>query len=151
MTSVSLFSPRQERMLSNNGQPCNHGRNHVPVAELKVGKLGYRFLITEYHPDDPNIVFGLCDFDTDLKIGYVNLSLISKKAEEAGGQLSVIPDRKHLHYNLAVYAMAANKIGALITENGSELTSKIVEGFNKGENKNPGADITKLEKKLNWT
>lgn len=151
MKSVRFFSPRQERMLSRNGQPGNHGKNHVPVAEAKVGKLGYRFLITERHPEFPDMFFGLFDFDTDIHIGYYSLNVIQRKAEQAGGELTIIPDEEQFNYNLAVYAMAADKIGALITENGSELTNKIINECNKGKNKNPAADITKLEKKLVWS
>jgi len=48
-------------------------KDHVPVVLLSLRETGCRWLLTEVSPDDPEIVFGLCD----LGLGFPEQGSVS--------------------------------------------------------------------------
>lgn len=149
MEIVSLFSEAQKELLFANFKD-NWRKNHVPVAYLEIRKLGYSFLVTELDDDNKNYAFGLCDYDADVSIDLIDLKELAKKAESVGDKL-ICRDREFSRdYNLAVYAKAATKIGALFFEDDGKDYKKIYQGYNKGKNCDSSLSILKLKQRLVW-
>lgn len=149
MSILETFTNEQKKVLFKNGKGANSGKNHIPVVELKVGKLGYRFLITELDPQEPQYAFGLCDYNTDLQIGLVNLLDLERKATEKGAKLE-IRSAFTGKYNLAVYCKAAFDFGTIIEDPADKYGNHYLSKYNKGKNCDFSQDVRNLRKTLSW-
>lgn len=87
-----------------------------PVVKLFTPDAGATWLITEADPEDPDILFGLCDLGLGFpELGSVNLSEIAS----IRGRLSLPPERDlnfQGKYPLSWYAARALSEGRIITE-----------------------------------
>jgi hypothetical protein len=108
----------RERLLAN----WNAGDNvdHVPVVKLFYPAGSHTWLITEMKPEQPDILFGLCDLGMGFpELGYVSLS----ELEEIKGFFGLGIERD-LHftakYPLSVYTEAARLSGGIV-ENDESL------------------------------
>lgn len=151
MTHSELFTQSQLELLSKNGSKENHGKNHVPVAILRVQKLGYTFFITERDTDDPDMFFGLLDYDTRLRIGHFSLTLLEKQVNQSVKKPKITsPHDVNFKYNLAVYAMAAESMGTIIKEDWSSQFPEVLESFKDERSSDPQQNVTLLKRKLTW-
>jgi hypothetical protein len=109
-----LITPEiRERLIANwNAGP---DVDHVPVVKLFYPAGAHTWLITEMKPDNPDILFGLCDLGMGFpELGYVSLS----ELEAIRGAFGLGIERD-LHftarYPLSVYAEAA-RMHSIIVE-----------------------------------
>lgn len=103
----------RQRLLVNGA--AERETDHVPVVKLFDPSGAATWLITEMMPDEPDILFGLCDLGFGCpELGYVSLTEI----ESAKGPLGLGIERD-LHFvgrfPLSVYAEAA-RVAGRITE-----------------------------------
>ena len=108
-----LITPEiRERLLANwNAGP---DVDHVPVVKLFFPAGAHTWLITEMKPEQPDILFGLCDLGMGFpELGYVSLS----ELEGIQGVFGLGIERD-LHfkteYPLSVYAEAARTAGGIV-------------------------------------
>lgn len=100
-----ITSEIRERLVANwNAGP---DVDHVPVVKLFYPAGAHTWLITEMKPEDPDILFGLCDLGMGFpELGYVSLS----ELQSLRGALGLRIERD-LHFTarhpLSVYAEAA--------------------------------------------
>lgn len=139
----NVFTQEQILSLLQNGQEENHGKNHVPVAYLRVRNLGYRFLITEIDPQTPEKAYGLCDYDTDMKIDFVNLKDLAVIAKQNGESILARNDFEG-KYPLAVYDMVASNVGSIITDDTVSGYGEYFSQFAKGPNVDPSVYLGDL-------
>jgi hypothetical protein len=106
-----LITPEiRERLLAN----WDTGEDHFPVVKLFYPAGAHTWLLTEMKPDNPDILFGLCDLGMGFpELGYVSLS----ELESVRGLLGFGIERD-LHftarYPLSVYAEAARQTGIIV-------------------------------------
>lgn len=103
----------RQRLLANGA--AEQETDHVPVVKLFDPTGAATWLITEMMPDEPDILFGLCDLGFGCpELGYVSLA----ELESVEGQLGLGIERD-IHFDacfpLSVYAEAA-RITGRITE-----------------------------------
>ena len=89
-------------------------RDFIPVVKFFNPCGAQTWLITESDPDDPDILFGLCDLGLDCaELGSVRLS----ELESVKGPLGLGIERD-LHFHptkpLSVYAKAAYAAGRIV-------------------------------------
>ena len=73
--TMKLITKDIERKLAKNG--LDKGKDHVPVVKFFNPTGSATWLITESDPNDPDILFGLCDMGMGYpEIGSVRLSEI---------------------------------------------------------------------------
>jgi hypothetical protein len=88
--------------------------DHVPVVKFFDPTGAATWLITEMMPDQPDLLFGLCDLGLGCpELGYVSLS----ELQSVKGKLGLGLERD-LHFRprfpLSVYAEAARSAGGII-------------------------------------
>ena len=103
----------RDRLLANGA--TEREPDHVPVVKLFEPTGAATWLITEMMPDEPDILFGLCDLGFGCpELGYVSLA----ELESVKGPLGLGIERD-LHFEprfpLSVFAEAA-RIAGRITE-----------------------------------
>lgn len=143
----NLFSEEVRQALYKNHIEENHGKNHIPLVCLTVRKLGYKFLLTEIDSLKPEYGFGLYEYDTELGIGYVHLPSLYISAENTEEPM-LLNREFYGKYSLAVYAMVANKIGLVITDDSVSGYSEIFQQFTNETSCDPSLQIDSLASKL---
>lgn len=87
--------------------------DHLPVVKFFDPTGAGTWLITEMMPDEPDILFGLCDLGLGCpELGYVSLS----ELESVKGRLGLGIERDlyfRPRYPLSVYVRAADIAGAI--------------------------------------
>ena len=132
MDIYQLFTQDQIALLEKNSRE-NHNKNNLPVVYLQMVNLGYQFLLTEWDSRMPNKAFGLSDYDTDMKIGEINLDELTKAA--AANKEEILTERAfQAKYNLAVYIKVAESIGTVVTDTSEDGYKKVFEKFAVGRN-----------------
>jgi len=111
---VLLTDALRQQLLNNGAVP--DGSDHKPVVKLFTPDAAATWLITEMYPDDPDILFGLCD----LGVGCPELGTVSfSELKSVRGKLN-LPVERDLHftakYPLSVYAEAARFAGCITIE-----------------------------------
>ncbi len=112
---MELLTDALRQQLLNNGAVPD-GTDHKPVVKFFTPDASATWLITEMYPDDPDILFGLCD----LGLGFPELGTVSfSELESLRGRLN-LPVERDLHFTgkhpLSVYAEAARLAGCITTE-----------------------------------
>ena len=121
---MELLTDDLRKALLNNGAVPD-GTDHKPVVKFFTPDAGATWLITEMYPDDPDILFGLCD----LGLGFPELGTVSlSELKSVRGRLN-LPVERDLHFEathtLSVYAEAARLAGGIV-ENRQSLDSAAV-------------------------
>lgn len=70
---LTFFNECQLARLLLNGSVEQRGRDHTPVACLEFKPLGYKWLITEIDPLNPDIGYGLINVEGQVNVGIINL------------------------------------------------------------------------------
>lgn len=88
--------------------------DHRPVVKLFTPDAGATWLLTETHPNDPDVAFGLCDLGVGCpEIGSVRLSDIRAVRGRLG-----LPVERDLHFEpdatLGTYAERARAAGGIV-------------------------------------
>jgi hypothetical protein len=95
------------RLLANGQASLAQDIDHVPVVKFFDPCGGATWLITEARPDDPDILFGLCD----LGMGFPELGSVSlAELKSVKGRLGIGLERDFFfapRYPLSVYVHAA--------------------------------------------
>ena len=110
-----LITPEIRERLQANG--CTIGEtDHVPVVKLFSPFSAATWLITEMMPDDPDVMFGLCDLGMGFpELGYVSLAELETVRGVFGLRIERDPGFKPA-YPLSVYANAARAAGAIVED-----------------------------------
>jgi DUF2958 family protein len=92
--------------------------DHIPVVKFFDPTGAATWLITEMMPDEPDILFGLCDLGMGCpELGYVSLcELQSVKGSDPSGRSGLGIERDLYftpRYPLSVYAHAAQIVGGI--------------------------------------
>ena len=113
-----LTEAQREQMLANgrtSDQYNQEGKlfDPFPVVKLFTPDAGCTWLLSELHPDDPDIAFGLCD----LGLGFPELGSVRiSELESLRGVLS-LPVERDLHFvgdkPLSAYANEARRHQAI--------------------------------------
>ena len=112
---MKLITKAHMQQLLANGSPENRGKDHKPVVKLFTPDANATWLITEADPDDPDILFGLCDLGLGFpELGGVSLSEIKSVRGRMG-----LPVERDMHftakYPLSVYTDAARHHQGIVT------------------------------------
>lgn len=88
--------------------------DHQPVVKLFTPDGGATWLLSETEPDDPDIVFGLCDLGLGFpELGSVRISVLLAHRGRLG-----LPIERDLHFKadapLSVYAECAREAGGIV-------------------------------------
>ena len=87
--------------------------DHIPVVKFFDPTGAATWLITEMMPDEPDILFGLCDLGMGCpELGYVSLSAL----QSVKGRLGLGIERDlyfAAHFPLSVYVEAAQLAGGI--------------------------------------
>jgi len=101
----------RQRLLANGAAEVE--TDHVPVVKFFDPTGAATWLITEMMPDEPDILFGLCDLGMDCpELGYVSLA----ELESVTGRLGLGIERDlyfSARFPLSVYARAAQIAGGI--------------------------------------
>jgi hypothetical protein len=96
--------------------------DHIPVVKFFNPSGAATWLITEMMPDEPDVLFGLCD----LGMGYPELGTVTlSELQRARGRFGLGIERDLLfrpRFTLSVYAEAAARLGR-ITEDEQRLVA----------------------------
>lgn len=118
---MTLLTPEiREQMLKNGkeqyeAQAKDQSIDFEPVVKLFTPWAGATWLLTELHPNDPDIAFGLCDLGMGMpELGSVRISDI----EDLRGPGGLLAERD-LHFvankPLSAYARMAHSEGYIVT------------------------------------
>jgi len=118
---MTLLTPEiRDEMLENGrqqyeAQAKEQSIDFKPVVKLFTPWAGATWLLTELHPNDHDVAFGLCDLGIGLpELGYVRISEI----EDLRGPAGMTAERD-LHFEakktLSEYAQAAHAAGGIVT------------------------------------
>lgn len=110
---MELLTDALRKQLLNNGAVPD-GTDHTPVVKFFTPDAGATWLITEIDPEDPDILFGLCDLGLGFpELGSVRLSELKTIRGKLG-----LPVERDLHFTathtLSVYAEAARLAGGIV-------------------------------------
>ena len=113
---MKLLLKSQQNQLFKNGSSPLKGRDHYPVVKLFTPWAGATWLLSEIDPEDPNVVFGLCDLGLgEAELGYVSLS----ELQSLRGMFGLKVERD-MHFTanhpLSVYAKAAQIKGHIVED-----------------------------------
>ena len=114
---MSIFTQAEfDQMLSRVESEYNFG-NHVPLVEIFMTNTSCRFLLTELHPYDYDVAYGLCDFGKgNPEMGYVNI----KKLQSPLNYLRLVRLRRNENfvgkYQISAYKAAAQSLGKITTD-----------------------------------
>ena len=101
----------RERLLKNGGDP---DKDHAPVVKFFTPDGAATWLISEMNPEDPDLLFGLCDLGAGCpELGYVRLSELVK----IRGGLGLPVERDQyctLKGPMSEHAAAADRAGAIV-------------------------------------
>jgi hypothetical protein len=114
-----LTTPIREQLLRNGrlqqsiAEEGGDDADLVPVVKLFTPDAACTWLLTELHPDDPDIAFGLCDLGLGYpELGSVRISELSVLRGRIG-----LPVERDRHFapvhTLSVYTEAARKAEAI--------------------------------------
>ena len=110
---MKLITKEIERQLLENGRAPD--ADHRPAVKFFDPCGAATWLITQIDPDEPDILFGLCDLGLGFpELGPVRLS----ELESVKGRLGLGIERDlyfEARYPLSVYAEAARLAGAIVT------------------------------------
>ena len=99
---------RQQSQMSNQGEP-----DFLPVVKLFTPDGAATWLLTEIHPDDHDIAFGLCD----PGIGCPELGCVSLAEIAAVRGVLNLPVERDLHFvprkTIRAYAAEARRLGRI--------------------------------------
>lgn len=89
-------------------------RDHFPVLKLFSPDASATWLISECDPDEPDRLFGLCDFGFNApELGYVSLAEIKRVRGHLG-----LPVERDLHFKadkpISAYAAEARVNGRIV-------------------------------------
>ena len=108
---MKLVTKEQMEKLLENGR--NSDRDHVPVVKIFTPDANATWLLSEAMPDDPDLMFGLCDLGMGFpELGYARLSEI----QEVRGSLNLPPERDLytvLDRPMSEYSRMAQKTGRI--------------------------------------
>lgn len=123
----------RQRLLANGS--ADRETDHVPVVKFFDPTGAATWLITEMLPDEPDILFGLCDLGMGCpELGYVSLAELRSVKSCLG--LGIERDLSFTAcFSLAVYAEAARKAGR-ITES-EHLLAQAAAALRKPASPNP--------------
>ena len=118
-----VIAKLRERLLANGARP---GADHVPVLKLFDPAGAATWLFTEWDPDDPDRLFGLCDTGQGQpELGTASLAELAR----ARGRLG-LPLERDRHFTarhpLSVYARAARRAGRIV-ERGAAFDDAVRE------------------------
>lgn len=134
---LTFFDDNQLAQLLLNGSGESHGKDHIPVACLEFKLLGYKWLITEINPLNPDLGYGLICANDKVQIGQINLheldtlrgeqfasfnSNLNDMTEDDLEQafVSSIPNFRG-NYPLSIYFSIAKKFGVMEVEQGKRM------------------------------
>jgi hypothetical protein len=105
---------RNGRLHQQRGEAGEPEPDFMPVVKLFTPDAGCTWLLTEIHPDDPDIAYGLCD----LGLGYPELGSVSlSELDAVRGKLN-LPVERDLYFiatkTLSAYADEAVAHGAIV-------------------------------------
>ena len=110
---MKLITNEIERRLLENGRRPDE--DHQPVVKFFDPCGAATWLITQMDPDEPDILFGLCD----LGLGFPELGSVPlSELESVKGRLGLGIERDlyfEARYPLSVYAEAAHHTGTIVT------------------------------------
>jgi hypothetical protein len=115
MTNPLIPEPLRELLFANGSRTAaGEDIDPVPVVKLFTPDAGATWLLTELHPDNPTIAFGLCDLGMGCpELGYIDLDEISAVRGPLG-----LPIERDEHYaetrRLSVLAKLARRGGAIL-------------------------------------
>ncbi len=144
MKKTMMFTEQQKTELLNNGQSQNSGKNHIPVAYIEARKIGFSFLITEINPQNTDLVFGLCDYDCDLRFSSFSIKELEKDLEDRKSSLSANLDFLGRH-PIAVYAKVAKEVGTIVIDDNDRLLKPLFNNFSSGDLINQSSKIDDLK------
>jgi hypothetical protein len=109
---MKLITKEIERQLLKNG--ANPDQDHKPVLKLFDPSGSATWLINEMDPNDPDMLFGLCDMGAGYpELGYVSLSQLQQIRGRFG--LGIERDR---HFSpkapMSVYVSKARENGQIV-------------------------------------
>lgn len=109
--------------------------DHVPVVKFFDPTGAATWLITEMMPDEPDILFGLCDLGMGCpELGYVSLSELQSVTGRLG--LGIERDLSFAaRFPLSVYARAAQSAGGITEAEG--LLAQAAAALGKRSNSDP--------------
>jgi hypothetical protein len=130
---MELLTDELRLALLNNGAVPD-GADHMPVVKFFTPDGAATWLITEMYPDDPDILFGLCDLGLGFpELGNVSLSELKKVRGAIG-----LPVERDLHFRathtLSVYTEAARLAGGIVENRKSldEAAAKLLQENSRG-------------------
>jgi hypothetical protein len=117
----SLLTDEQREQLLDNGrmqkavEKCHEPIDFHPVVKLFTPGAGAIWLLTELHPRDPDVAFGLCD----LGVGCPELgSVYVSELQQPRGQWGLPPVERDVHFKatkrLSAYTIEALKHGRIV-------------------------------------
>jgi hypothetical protein len=116
MTHTLFIAPAILEQLRANGRRSAAGEDidPVPVIKLFTPDANATWLLTEIHPGDPDLGFGLCDLGLGMpELGYVSLSELAEVRGRLG--LSVEVDASFVAGGpLSAYANSARAAGRIV-------------------------------------
>ena len=118
-----VIAKLRKRLLANGARP---GADHVPVLKLFDPAGSATWLFTEWDPDHPDRLFGLCDTGQGQpELGTASLAELAR----ARGRLG-LPLERDRHFTarhpLSVYAAAARRAGRIV-ERGAVFDAAVRE------------------------
>ncbi len=106
-----LENGRAQRDAEKRGEPIDF----YPVVKLFTPEAQATWLLTELHPRDPDVAFGLCD----LGIGFPELgSVCVSELQYPGGPWGLPPVKRDRHFKatktLSAYSKEAHEHGQVV-------------------------------------
>lgn len=120
-TAGLLFTDEQREQLLDNGrmqkvaEKCREPIDFYPVVKLFTPKAQAIWLLTELHPRDPDVAFGLCD----LGVGFPQLgSVYVSQLQQPHAQWGLPPVERDGHFKatkrLSAYTIEAREHGHIV-------------------------------------
>lgn len=126
--NLGLFTESQKADLLQNGLPENAGMNHKPVAYIEVKRLGYSILATEINSENQDLIFGLCDYDGEVKFSTFSIAKLNLDLKNENPVFSTNLDFVG-KYPIAVYAKVAEEVGTIVTNDKDRRLKPLFDNF----------------------